>query len=144
MRNGSPATMACATAAVVNRRAKDGGMATARRVGGMDPRPEPASARPPRLALAATAARRVVRPGPAHRGQLAARRRPRPGLPPVLLLPRQSGAKGRRDRRRAVASGRQRDRAWRTLAVRSRRYADQALRAERRRRRRPPQPDAGP
>ena len=67
-------------------------------------RPEPAAARPPGLALAAAAARRAVRPRPTHRGQLALRGRPRRGLPPLLLLPRQPGAKGRRRRRRCCCA----------------------------------------
>src|SRR5438046_538955 len=93
------------TEAVVTRRAEDGGMATARRAGGLDPRPEPTAARTSGLALAAAAAGRAVRPRPAHRGQLAARRRLGRRLPPVLLLPRQPRAKGRRRGRAAAAPG---------------------------------------
>src|SRR5262249_3336246 len=143
-RSGSPATMALETKVVETRRAEDGGMATARRTGDLDPRPQPAVARPPRLAPAAAAARRPLRPRPAHRGQLAARRRLGRRLPSVLLLPRQPGAKSRDGGRPAVAPGRPRPGARRAARVRPGRHADQTRGAEGRGGRYPPQPDAGP
>src|SRR5262249_8969642 len=130
------------TEVVVTRRAEDGGMATARRAGGLDPRPEPTVARTSGLALAAPAARRAVRPRSAHRRQLAPRCRLGRRLPLVLLLPRQPGAKGRRGGRTAAAPGHWGPGARRTSRVRPGRHADEARGAEGRGGRHPSQPDA--
>src|SRR2546430_5400003 len=88
-KKGSPVTMVVFTTHTAPRRAKDGRLALACRVGPVDHPPEPALARPPGLAAAAPADRHALRPGAADRGQLAARRRTRGGLPSLLLLPGQ-------------------------------------------------------
>src|SRR5262245_3770575 len=74
--------------AVVDRRAKDGRMATADRTALLDHPPPRAVARPPGLATAAPAPRRTLRPRPTHRRPLAAGRGARRGFPSILLLPR--------------------------------------------------------
>src|SRR5437763_2127595 len=90
-----------------------------------------AAPRPPRLALAAAATRPPLRQGPAHRRRLAPRRRTRPGLQALLLLPRRPRTPDPLHRLAVAPPCRRRHRPRRTYLARPRRYPHQALRAAR-------------
>ena len=97
-----------------------------------------------RWRLAGAAGRDAVCQRPSHRHHLAAGGRCQRRLPGLLLLPRQRRTQEQIDRDPAGNPGPADAAAARARAVGDRRFADQAVRPESRRGRRPSQPDAGP
>src|SRR5208337_3416446 len=120
--------MAVLQPAVEYRRAKDGYMATAcrTRLAGL-----PfvlAAARTRGRPLVVPDHRHALRPGTANRRQLVARGGDRRRLSCLLLLPRQPGTQDRMGCADALAAARGPAAGRRSLALRHRRHADQALR----------------